>query len=47
QEIVIKKIDPLLQKLNRYQGATIMGNGSIALILDIHAICQKKKDDRL
>ena len=25
QEIVIKKIDPLLQKLNRYQGATIMG----------------------
>jgi len=47
QEIVIKKIDPLLQKLNRYQGATIMGNGSIALILDIHAICQEKKDDRL
>ena len=33
--------------LNRYQGATIMGNGSIALILDIHAICQQKKDDRL
>jgi two-component system chemotaxis sensor kinase CheA len=24
-----------------------MGNGSIALILDIHAICQEKKDDRL
>lgn len=42
QEIVIKKIDPLLQKLNRYQGATILGDGSIALILDIHAICQEK-----
>lgn len=45
QEIVIKKIDPLLQKLNRYQGATILGDGSIALILDIHAICQEKVVD--
>lgn len=40
QEIVIKKIDTLLQQLNRYQGATILGNGSVALILDINAICQ-------
>ncbi|WP_242387512.1 chemotaxis protein CheA [Enterococcus gallinarum] len=46
QEIVIKKIDPLLQQLDRYQGATILGNGSIALILDVNAICGEKKDER-
>lgn len=45
QEIVIKKIDPLLQQLNRYQGATILGNGSIALILDVNAICGEKRDE--
>lgn len=39
QEIVIKKIDTLLQQLNKYQGATILGNGSVALILDVNAIC--------
>lgn len=46
QEIVIKKIDPLLHQLDRYQGATILGNGSIALILDVNAICGEKKDER-
>ncbi|MDN2453734.1 chemotaxis protein CheA [Lactobacillus sp. UCMA15818] len=42
QEIVIKKIDIIIQKLNKFQGATIFGNGSIALILDVNAICQGK-----
>jgi two-component system chemotaxis sensor kinase CheA len=42
KEIVIKKIDPVLQKINRYQGATIFDNGSIALILDVNALCQSK-----
>ncbi|KRM88623.1 chemotaxis protein CheA [Liquorilactobacillus vini] len=42
KEIVIKKIDPVLQKINRYQGATIFNNGSIALILDVNALCQGK-----
>lgn len=46
QEIVIKKIDPMLQKLNKYQGATILGNGSIALILDVNAICNEAKGSR-
>ena len=46
QEIVIKKIDPMLQKLNKYQGATILGNGSIALILDVNAICNEEKGSR-
>lgn len=40
QEIVIKKIDSMLQKSKRFQGATILGNGSIALILDINTICK-------
>ncbi|KRL05489.1 chemotaxis protein CheA [Liquorilactobacillus oeni] len=43
QEIVIKKLDSVLQGLKRYQGATIIGNGAVALILDINAICQEKK----
>lgn len=43
QEIVIKKIDPVLRKINKYQGATILGNGSIALILDVNTICQEKQ----
>lgn len=41
QEIVIKKIDALLQQTKRFQGATILGNGSIALILDVNTICQE------
>ncbi len=44
QEIVIKKIDSVLQQINKYQGATILGNGSIALILDINAICHEKRE---
>ncbi|GBG94908.1 chemotaxis protein, cheA [Ligilactobacillus salitolerans] len=40
QEIVIKKIDPMLQQVKRFQGATILGNGSIALILDVNTICK-------
>ncbi|CAH0417906.1 chemotaxis protein CheA [Periweissella ghanensis] len=47
QEIVIKKIDSLLQQLNRYQGATILGNGSVALILDVNAICHATKGGTL
>lgn len=43
QEIVIKKIDPMLQRIRKYQGATILGNGSIALILDVNAICSGRK----
>lgn len=43
QEIVIKKIDKILQNIKKYQGATILGNGAIALILDVNAICTDKK----
>ncbi|MCD5002861.1 chemotaxis protein CheA [Enterococcus saccharolyticus] len=43
QEIVIKKIDNILQQTRKYQGATILGDGSIALILDINAICHDQR----
>ncbi|MFT8836461.1 chemotaxis protein CheW [Liquorilactobacillus satsumensis] len=46
QEIVIKKLDAALQKLQKYQGATIIGNGAVALILDINSICQGKKESQ-
>lgn len=41
QEIVIKKIDAILQQIKKYQGATILGDGSIALILDVNTICNE------
>lgn len=43
QEIVIKKIDSILQQTRKYQGATILGDGSIALILDVNAICSDQR----
>ena len=43
QEVVIKKIDGMLQQTRKYQGATILGDGSIALILDVNAICNDQR----
>ena len=43
QEVVIKKIDGMLQQTRKYQGATILGDGSIALILDVNAICTDQR----
>lgn len=43
QEVVIKKIDGMLQQTRKYQGATILGDGSIALILDVNAICSDQR----
>ena len=43
QEVVIKKIDSMLQQTRKYQGATILGDGSIALILDVNAICSDQR----
>lgn len=43
QEVVIKKIDTMLQQTRKYQGATILGDGSIALILDVNAICSDQR----
>lgn len=42
QEIVIKELGRELKTINKYLGATIMGNGNIILILDITAICNER-----
>lgn len=43
EEVVIKPLGVMLQKLSGYAGATITGNGSIALILDLPGVLQRFK----
>ena len=38
EEIVVKPMHPALKSLNIYSGATVMGDGKVALILDIEGI---------
>ncbi len=45
KQIVIKNFGPILNKLNCFSGATINGDGSLALILDIIAIFNNLKDN--
>ncbi|HEY3382138.1 MAG TPA: hybrid sensor histidine kinase/response regulator [Vicinamibacterales bacterium] len=40
QEIVVKPLDKRLKGMNVYAGATIMGDGRVALILDVHGIAE-------
>lgn len=39
-DIVVKPLNLLLKSLQVYSGATILGDGSIALILDVHGIAK-------
>ncbi len=41
QDIVIKPLGELLRDMSNFAGATIMGNGEVALILDIDGIARK------
>jgi two-component system, chemotaxis family, sensor kinase CheA len=41
QDIVIKPLGELLRDMSHFAGATIMGNGDVALILDIDGIARK------
>lgn len=41
QEIVVKPLGKQLKSLACFAGATIMGDGKVALILDLHGIAQK------
>ena len=41
QEIVVKPLDQYLKNISVYAGATIMGNGSVSLILDTIGMAQK------
>ncbi|MDQ2842090.1 MAG: chemotaxis protein CheW [Acidobacteriota bacterium] len=40
QEIVVKPLASLLKHLRCYAGATIMGDGKVSLILDVHGVAQ-------
>ena len=40
QEIVVKPLSKQLKKISSYAGATIMGDGKVALILDVAGIAQ-------
>lgn len=41
EEVVIKPLGTMLKKMNGYAGATITGNGNIALILDLPGVVQR------
>ncbi|WP_044409031.1 chemotaxis protein CheA [Thiomicrospira microaerophila] len=41
EEVVIKPLGVMLQKIQGYAGATITGNGSIALILDLPGLIER------
>lgn len=40
EEIVVKSMHPYLKDLNCYAGATVMGDGRVALILDVLGVAQ-------
>ncbi|GEN51556.1 chemotaxis protein CheA [Alkalibacterium pelagium] len=44
KEIVIKKLGRELNEISNFLGATILGDGSISLILDVTSLCTRKKD---
>lgn len=55
-DIVVKPLSPFLKKLSVYSGATIMGDGSVSIILDVSGIIQweslsgtqgKEKEERV
>ena len=41
EEIVVKPLAPQLKGINAYAGATIMGDGSVALILDVKGLAER------
>ena len=43
EEIVVKPLGKQLQAIGAYSGATIMGDGRVALILDVSGLAQKAK----
>ncbi len=46
QEIAIKSLDKLLKSVRGFSGATILGTGRIALILDVNSLIEDLKDRR-
>lgn len=46
QEIAIKSLDRFLKGVRGFSGATILGSGKIALILDVNSLVEDLKDKR-
>jgi two-component system chemotaxis sensor kinase CheA len=46
QEIAIKSLDRILKGIRGFSGATILGNGKIALILDVNSLIEDLKEKR-
>ncbi len=46
QEIAIKSLDRILKGIRGFSGATILGSGKIALILDVNSLIEDLKDKR-
>ena len=46
QEIAIKPLDRLLKGIRGFSGATILGSGKIALILDVNSLVEDLRDRR-
>ncbi len=46
QEVAIKPLDRLLKSVRGFSGATILGDGKIALILDVNSLIEDLKDKR-
>lgn len=46
QEIAIKSLDRLLKGIRGFSGATILGSGKIALILDVNSLIEDLKERR-
>lgn len=45
EEIVVKPLSAALKNLGTYSGATILGNGRVALILDVQALARRALSD--
>lgn len=43
QEIALKPVDPLLRQVRGYAGVTLLGDGSIAFVLDVVALLEEYK----
>ena len=46
-DIVVKPLPQFLKKVNAFSGATIMGDGSVALILDIQGVAEQSGANRV
>jgi two-component system chemotaxis sensor kinase CheA len=46
EEVVIKPLEDYLQEKSGFSGATILGDGQISLILDIHELVKISSENK-